>query len=100
MRHFFILCFCFSCLTFSIESNANTIKTLPVIDANQFISEGSHCWYDNKRYSEGALIQVHSFTLMCAAKIPQHNNSELIWFKLDKQGNIIYPKKPQSITVN
>ncbi|XQF91812.1 DUF1496 domain-containing protein (plasmid) [Pseudoalteromonas espejiana] len=47
-------------------------------------------WYDNKRYSEGAL-QVHSFILACAASNPQHNNSELIWLKLDKKAKLFIP---------
>ncbi|AQP98373.1 MULTISPECIES: DUF1496 domain-containing protein [Pseudoalteromonas] len=100
MRNLFILCFCFTCLTFTMLSQANTIKTLSVVDADQFINADTQCWYDNKRYSEGALIQIHSFTLICGAKTPQHNNSRLIWLKLDKQGNAIYPTKPQTITVN
>jgi hypothetical protein len=81
-------------------SQANTIKTLSVIDADPFINTNTRCWYDNKRYSEGALIQIHSFTLICGTKIPQHNNSPLIWLKLDKQGHAIYPSKSRTITVN
>jgi hypothetical protein len=81
-------------------SQANTNKTRSVIDAEQFINTNASCWYDNKRYTEGALIQVHSFTLLCGAKIPQHNNSQLIWLKIDKQGNAIYPSQPKKITVN
>ncbi|ASM56047.1 MULTISPECIES: YnjH family protein [Pseudoalteromonas] len=100
MRHLLILCFYISCLSYSLLSHANTIKTHSVIDANQFVNTDTSCWYDNKRYSEGALIQIHSFTLICGAKFVQHNNSQLIWLKLDKQGNAIYPTKPATITVN
>ncbi len=81
-------------------SHAGSNKTLSVVDAEQFISLDSSCWYDNKRYTEGALIQVHSFTLLCGAKNPQQNNSQLIWLKIDKQGNAIYPSQPKKITVN
>ena len=63
MRNFLILCFCFSSLSYSILSEATTLKTHSIIDANQFVNQETSCWYDNKRYSEGALIQIHSFTL-------------------------------------
>ena len=100
MRYSFNLCMCILSLCFSALGYANTIKSLPLVDASHLISTNTECWYDDKRYSEGALLQVHSITLACAAKYPQHNNSKLIWLKLDKQGNPIYPKKPATITVN
>ena len=88
------------CLNIVTNSHASTIKTHAIIDANELSNQGRSCWYDNKRYSEGALIQIHSFILLCALKTPDHNNSQLIWLKIDKQGNAIYPKKPKTITVN
>ena len=100
MRYYFTSFITVLCLCFSALSYANTIQTLPIVDATQLINTSTECWYDNKRYSEGAILQVHSVTLICAAKYPQHNNSQLIWLKLDKQGNLIYPKKPATITVN
>lgn len=100
MRYYFTFIIAVLCLCFSALSSANTIKTRPFVDATQLVSTHTECWYDNKRYSEGALLQVHSITLVCAAKHPQHNNSQLMWLKLDKQGNLIYPKKPATITVN
>jgi len=93
MRNFLILCFCFSSLSYSILSEAATLKNHSIVDAEQFINQETSCWYDNKRYSEGALIQIHSFTLVCSTKFPQHNNSQLTWLKLDKEGNPIYPPK-------
>jgi len=89
-----------SCLIIVTNSNASTIKTHAIVDANEISNQSKSCWYDNKRYSEGALIQIHSFTLSCGAKTPEHNNSQLIWLKIDKQGNTIYLKKPKTITVN
>jgi len=89
-----------TCLNVVTNSNASTIKTHAIVDANEISNQSKSCWYDNKRYSEGALIQIHSFTLLCGAKTPEHNNSQLIWLKIDKQGNAIYPKKPKTITVN
>jgi len=100
MRYYFTFIIAVLCLCFSALSYANTIKTLSVVDATQLINTNTECWYDNKRYSEGAVVQVHSVTLICAAKYPQHSNSQLMWLKLDKQSNLIYPKKPSTITVN
>lgn len=100
MRHIMVLFIFLIALTLAPSSYAKTVKTHSIIDANEIINNGDICWYDNKRYSEGALVQVHSFTLVCAANNPQHNNSELIWLKLDKKGNIVYPTKPKTITVN
>lgn len=81
-------------------SQAEPPKTRPYVNATQFINTAAHCWYDDKRYSEGALLHIHSFTLICQAKRPEHNNSELIWLKLDKQGNAVYPTKAKTIRVN
>lgn len=100
MRYLLPLFFYFSCLVFSSLSSANVTKTRSVIDASQFVNNDGSCWYDNKRYSEGALLQIHSFTLICGAKYPQHSNSQLMWLKLDKEGNPIYPPKRKKITVN
>ncbi|TMO72216.1 DUF1496 domain-containing protein [Pseudoalteromonas sp. S3785] len=100
MRHIMVLFIFTIALTLSPSSDAKTVKTHSIIDTNEVINAGNICWYDNKRYSEGAPVQVHSFTLVCAASNPQHNNSKLIWLKLDKKGNLVYPIKPKTIRVN
>ncbi|BED91077.1 DUF1496 domain-containing protein [Pseudoalteromonas sp. MM1] len=100
MRHIMSLFIFLIAFTLAFNSYAKTLKTHSIIDANEIINSGDICWYDNKRYSEGALIQVQSFVLVCAAINSQQNNRELIWLKLNKNGNVVYPAKPKTITVN
>lgn len=100
MRHIMVLFIFLIALTLAPSSYAKTLKTHSVIDANEVVNRGDICWYDNKRYSEGALLQVQSFILVCATSNPQHDNSELIWLKLNKKGKVVYPTKPKTITVN
>lgn len=56
------------------------------------------CWYQDKKYSEGAIIEVGNTLLICAKSKNQPNN-RLGWFKLDDKGNVIYPKKTSKITI-
>ncbi|WP_372762292.1 DUF1496 domain-containing protein [Pseudoalteromonas sp.] len=100
MRYLLIFALCFSGFIYLPISHANAIKTLSVVDASQFTQTPASCWYDNKRYSEGALIQVHAVTLICGTKDLANAESPLIWLKLDKQGKIIYPTKAAKITVH
>lgn len=58
------------------------------------------CWYQDKKYSEGAILQVAEILLVCSLKDKNQPNGKLGWFKLDDKGNVIYPKKPSKITVN
>jgi drug/metabolite transporter (DMT)-like permease len=53
MRYYFTFIIAVLCLCFSALSYANTIQTLPIVDATQLINTNTECWYDNKRYSEG-----------------------------------------------
>lgn len=76
---------------------AKETKTHLLLEAETF----QHvCWYQDKKYSEGAIIEVGSTLLICAIKHKNQPNSQLGWFKLDEKGNVIYPKKPTKITVN
>lgn len=100
MRQLTILLITIFCLLQSSISHAEPAKTHAFVDASEFIGTKASCWYDNKRYSEGSLIQIHSFTLVCGIKEPNNPNSQLIWLKLDKQGNTIYPDTPKKITVH
>ena len=58
------------------------------------------CWYQDKKYSQGALLVVNEYTLVCELKYPQQTNGPLAWLKVDKNGNPIYPKPIKRITVN
>ena len=75
-------------------------KPLIVLDGQEALNNQKVCWYENKRYTEGAYIAVGDITLICAAKQPNFSNSELAWLRLDKNGDIVYPKRDKSINVN
>ena len=100
MRQLTILLISLFCLLQASISRAESTRTHAFVDASELIGAKTSCWYENKRYSEGSLIQIHSFTLVCGIKKPHNPDSPLIWLKLDKQGNVIYPNAPKKITVH
>ncbi|XQF94417.1 DUF1496 domain-containing protein (plasmid) [Pseudoalteromonas espejiana] len=55
MRHIMVLFIFLTMLTLAPLTVMQNAKTHSVIDANEIINRGDICWYDNKRYSEGAL---------------------------------------------
>lgn len=57
------------------------------------------CWYQDKKYSEGAIIEVAKLTLMCTRKDKNQPNGQLGWLKLDDKGNIIYPTQKSKISI-
>tara|TARA_B100000700_G_C15000013_1_gene835800 strand:+ start:1065 stop:1364 length:300 start_codon:yes stop_codon:yes gene_type:complete len=75
-------------------------KALLVLDGQEALNNHKVCWYENKRYTEGAYIAVGDITLICAVKQPNFSNSDLAWLRLDKNGDIVYPKRDKSINVN
>ena len=58
------------------------------------------CWYDDKKYTLGAVIEVNDTRLICTQRYPNQENGPVAWYQLDKKGNIIYPKTKPKITVN
>ncbi|WP_404343188.1 DUF1496 domain-containing protein [Pseudoalteromonas mariniglutinosa] len=93
------LALCFIGIIFITHSHAAERPAL-FLDGKQFASKGQFCWYDDKRYSEGAVIIAAKQRLVCAAKQLNYNNSELSWLPQDENGNIVYPKQSKSIRVN
>ncbi|WP_462178620.1 DUF1496 domain-containing protein [Pseudoalteromonas gelatinilytica] len=75
-------------------------KPLVVIDGQETLNNHRICWYENKRYTEGAYIVVGEMTLICSAKQPNFSNSDLAWLRLNANGEIIYPKQAKTIHVN
>ncbi len=57
------------------------------------------CWYKNEKYSEGAIIKMTEFYFSCAQKNQFTMNGTVIWLKLDKHGQVIYPKPKRKITI-
>lgn len=75
-------------------------KPLIVLDGQEGLNNQKVCWYENKRYTEGAYIAVGDIRLICTAKQPNFSNSELAWLRLNANGEIIYPKQAKTIHVN
>jgi len=100
MRALIILSACFLSLSLSLFCNAEPYNSRNFVNASQLTQHQTTCWYDDKRFSEGALISVQTFTLLCSAKNPNQTNGALMWLKLNEQGKVIYPKRPKKITVN
>ncbi|KTG21777.1 hypothetical protein AUR67_06225 [Pseudoalteromonas sp. XI10] len=75
-------------------------KPLIVLDGQEALNNQKVCWYENKRYTEGAYIAVGDITLICTAKQPNFSNSDLAWLRLNANGEIIYPKQAKKIHVN
>lgn len=75
-------------------------KPLIVLDGQEVLNNQKVCWYENKRYTEGAYIAVGEMTLICTAKQPNFSNSDLAWLRLNANGEIIYPKQTKTIHVN
>ncbi|KPV99860.1 MULTISPECIES: DUF1496 domain-containing protein [Pseudoalteromonas] len=75
-------------------------KPLIVLDGQEALNNQKVCWYENKRYTEGAYIAVGDIKLICTAKQPNFSNSDLAWLRLNANGEIIYPKQAKTIHVN
>ncbi|GKW53447.1 YnjH family protein [Pseudoalteromonas shioyasakiensis] len=75
-------------------------KPLIVLDGQEALNNQKVCWYENKRYTEGAYIAVGDIRLICTAKQPNFSNSDLAWLRLSANGEIIYPKQAKTIHVN
>lgn len=61
---------------------------------------GQVCWYDNQKYSQGAIIKIDEHSLVCELKSINQPNGSLVWLKLDINGMPIYPKTPARISIN
>ena len=61
-------------------------KPLIVLDGQEALNNQKVCWYENKRYTEGAYIAVGDTRLICTAKQPNFSNSDLAWLRLSANG--------------
>ncbi|TGE85258.1 DUF1496 domain-containing protein [Pseudoalteromonas sp. KS88] len=91
---------CFVCFIYSVNSFGDNLKTTLLLNPQDVINQQSVCWFDDKRYSEGAVVIMANLKVICTAKKPQHNNSSLMWLMLSDENEIIYPKAPKTIRVN
>lgn len=58
------------------------------------------CWYQEKRYSEGAVIEMQGQLRVCANKEPNQSNGSLMWLPMDEEGRAVYPRQNKKIRVN
>ncbi|MBB1331945.1 DUF1496 domain-containing protein [Pseudoalteromonas sp. SR44-5] len=100
MRIITIIGICFISVIYSANSFSNNQKPALFLDAKNKVSEQQLCWFEDQRYSEGAIILMANVRVICAAKNPHHNNSALNWLMLNEQNEIIYPTAPKTIRVN
>jgi hypothetical protein len=61
---------------------------------------GQVCWYQNQKFSQGAIIKTEQHHLICELKSINQPNGPLAWFKTDDNGLPIYPKPQTRITIN
>lgn len=61
---------------------------------------GQVCWYQNEKFSQGAIIKIDQHHLICELKSINQPNGPLAWFKTDDNGLPIYPKPQTRITIN
>lgn len=58
------------------------------------------CWYQGQQYSEGSLIKQFDWLFQCASRLENEQNGQLIWVKLDAEGNRIEQPKRSTIRIN
>lgn len=100
MRILSIIGICFISLIYSVNSFSNTPETKLYLTPQDALTQQAICWFEDKRYSEGAIINMANVRLICAAKNPNHNNSALSWLMLNDKNEVIYPPKAKTIRVN
>ncbi|MFY8328997.1 DUF1496 domain-containing protein [Pseudoalteromonas sp. ZZD1] len=100
MRILNIIGICFVSLIYSVNSFSNTSEARLLLTPEDALTQHAICWYEDKRYSEGAIISLANVRLMCAAKNPNHNNSALRWLILNDKNEVIYPPRTKTIRVN
>ncbi|MDN3380357.1 MULTISPECIES: DUF1496 domain-containing protein [unclassified Pseudoalteromonas] len=100
MRFLSIIGICFLSLIYSVNSFSNTPEARVLLTPQDALSQHAICWYEDKRYSEGAIINMANVRLICTVKNPNHNNSPLSWLMLNDKNEVIYPPRAKTIRVN
>ncbi|NMR26859.1 DUF1496 domain-containing protein [Pseudoalteromonas sp. NEC-BIFX-2020_015] len=100
MRILTVIGLCFISVIYSTNSMGNNQKATLLINPNALTSNQNICWFDDKRYSEGAIIYMSDTRVICTPKNSSQSNSTLSWLMLDEKGNVIYPKKVNKISIN
>ena len=102
MRILMSIGICFISLIYSVNSAANNTKPSLFLNPQETINHQQQqiCWFENKRYSEGAIIMMADVRVICTAKNPNHNNSALTWLMLNDKNEVIYPTATKKIRVH
>ncbi|QTH73066.1 DUF1496 domain-containing protein [Pseudoalteromonas xiamenensis] len=58
------------------------------------------CWYQGQEYSEGSLIKQFDWIFICASRHENEENGNLIWVKIDNEGNRIDKPKRVNVRIN
>ena len=83
-------------VTFSVSSSP-TQKDSVIIAPS---STEAVCWYQDKRFSEGAIIMMETTRVICTARNQFESNGRLAWRMINDQGQILYPtNQTKKITV-
>lgn len=82
----------------ALPSMASIITTpaRPVVGINANEIAKRICYYQDQAYSEGAIIQVGDYYMMCTAARDFETNGALMWRQLDKAQQTPEPKKVPS----
>ncbi|WP_391089677.1 DUF1496 domain-containing protein [Vibrio sp. NH-UV-68] len=70
-----------------------TTPARPVIGINASEMTKRICYYQDQAYSEGAVIQVGDYYMVCAAAKEFETNGALMWRQLDKSQQTPEPNK-------
>lgn len=100
MRILMSIGICFISVIYSVNSTANNPKPSLFLNPQEAINNQQICWFENKRYSEGAIIMMANVRVICTAKNPNHNNSALTWLMLNEKNEVIYPTATKKIRVH
>lgn len=58
------------------------------------------CWYQGQQYSEGALIKQFDWIFQCTNRLENEQNGQLMWIKIDNEGNRIEPPVRSNIRIH
>ena len=92
-----------ACFTLVLFFIAFTVNAAPTQKDSVIITPASTelvCWYQDKRFSEGAIIMMETTRVICTARNQFESNGRLAWRMINDQGQIIYPtKQSKKITI-
>lgn len=90
-----LICFLFTILLIPLKGVTYGNET------NLYLEQlHSVCWYQNLRYTEGAVIKQAELLYVCTHRYKNQPQSPLIWLKLDDKGEPIRVEMKGKIRVH